>query len=651
MTTNPPSLTLPSSAAPLTPNNLDAAVNLGRAGYRVFPLPQGMKAAKLEDWPTLATSDSARIATWWTAQPDANVAIVGGQGLLILDVDVRKGGDASLAAIEAKHGALPATLTARTPSGGRHLYFGGPDVANSSGKLGAGLDIKSRAGYVVAPPSVTIEVPGKQHAGVYEWVNMSVGPTQAPQWLLDLAGAAKTREAATAPAFKLRDATPEQWSDIASALDYLTTVPAVAGNQLWSDIGYSLLCLGDEGERLWCEWSARAPGYNIGAPEQWWAGHSDDCARSDFRALFTIAQRYGWVNPRSRAAQPVVPPPPSVPAGTLSRFTPVDAWTYADGPDPRWRIDGLLPEQGLAMIFGASGSGKSFFTLDLAMAIARGVAYGHDQRAVLAGRVVYIVSEGAGGFRKRLRAYRTRHQLAPGSPCARLITVAPNFMDAGDATELQAAILAAGGADVVVIDTLHASVSGADENSARDMGVVLGHCRALHVATGGLVILIHHSGKDEERGARGSSAIRAAMDTEIEVSGGGGEFCVAHVTKQRDGDTSGTVFFKLTNVALFGDRPGSSPAVEHIPPPEKVRERKSRVSEEQAFAVQQVQLMMSSGLYTDGVQLDVLKQAMQSQRPDKRPDSIRRSIERAVEGGLLIYGVDQKLRTPTVGAP
>src|SRR5262249_11223331 len=156
----------------------------------------------------------------------------------LLDVDPRKGGDASLATLQQQHGALPATLTARTPSGGRHLYFAGPDVSNSAGKVGVGLDIKSRAGYVVAPPSVTIDVPGKQHAGRYEWENAAVPPARAPQWLVDLAGAPKA-SAATAPnstTFKLRDATAERWMDIRSALDYLATVPAVAGNQLWSDI-------------------------------------------------------------------------------------------------------------------------------------------------------------------------------------------------------------------------------------------------------------------------------------------------------------------------------------------------------------------------------------------------------------------------------
>lgn len=320
-------LTSASATASLAHNNLDAAVNLGRMGYRVHPLKPQMKAARVESWQELATSDATQIAAWWGAWPDANIGIVGGNGLLLLDVDPRKGGDVSLAALEQQHGALPPTMTSRTPSGGRHLYFAGPDVANSSDKVGAGLDIKSRRGYVVAPPSYTVAIPEKQSEGSYQWVEPMQPIAAAPQWLIDLAGAPKTRAAATAASpftLKLREATPEQWADIQSALDYLTTVPAVAGNGLWTEIGYALKSLGDNARELWCEWSARAPGYDTGAPEIWWDSHGEGV--SDFRALFNIAAEYGWVNPRSRAASLVAPPPPNVPVGTVPP-PPPDAYT------------------------------------------------------------------------------------------------------------------------------------------------------------------------------------------------------------------------------------------------------------------------------------------------------------------------------------
>lgn len=478
---------------------------------------------------------------------------------------------------------------------------------------------------------------------------MSEATIQAtPAWLVGLAGAprAPANTQNTTTPFKLKpDA--EQLAEIRAALEHLKTVPAVAGNKLWSDIGYTLLCLGNEGRSLWCDWSERAPGYSTGAPEHWWDLHGADAARSDFRHLFTIAQQNGWINPRSHAARVAAPIVPSgtVPPPPTGRFKPVEAWAFADGPDPRWRVRELLPEQGLAMIYGQSGAGKSFYTLDLVMSIARGTPYGIDKRAVTQGRVVYIMAEGAGGFRQRLRAYRQKHGLTNGDPAPKFVTAAPNFMLAADVDELQAAILEAGGADIIVIDTLHASTPGADENSAKDMGLFLGHCRALQAATGGLVILIHHSGKDEERGARGSSSLRAAVDTEIEVSAGS-DCCMARVTKQRDGADNVVVCFRLADLMLIGGRHGRSAVVEHIQRSEggSNKARQPKVSEEQQHAVEQVRNLLPT--YPNGVQLSVLQERMKAARGDKRQDSLNRSITRAIDAGLLTIDEAHNVRLP-----
>ena len=87
-------------------------------------------------------------------------------GLVVLDVDVDKGGEESLRELEAEHGELPTTTIAVTGSGGMHYFFRHPGVEmrNSAGKLGAGLDVRGDGGYVVAAPS--------NHAsgGHYDWL-------------------------------------------------------------------------------------------------------------------------------------------------------------------------------------------------------------------------------------------------------------------------------------------------------------------------------------------------------------------------------------------------------------------------------------------------------------------------------------------------
>lgn len=124
-----------------------------------------------------ATTDVGQIAEWLAAYPGCNWGIRPALGVVVLDVDVRSDGPATLDALQARHGALPPTLTARTGSGGLHLWFSysGP----TRGKLGQGIDVKTHSGYLVAPPSV--------HAcgGTYEWTDMRPA-AYAPQWVKDI---------------------------------------------------------------------------------------------------------------------------------------------------------------------------------------------------------------------------------------------------------------------------------------------------------------------------------------------------------------------------------------------------------------------------------------------------------------------------------
>jgi len=102
-----------------------------------------------------ASTDLSRIERWWKKNPDANVGVATGNGLRVLDVDPRNGGDATLAKLVAVHGPLPKTVTIETGGGGQHYYFRVPPGApNSCGIVGPGLDIKGEGGYVVAAGSV-----------------------------------------------------------------------------------------------------------------------------------------------------------------------------------------------------------------------------------------------------------------------------------------------------------------------------------------------------------------------------------------------------------------------------------------------------------------------------------------------------------------
>jgi len=160
---------------------LNAALAYARRGVPVFPV-RG-KLPLTEHGFKDATTDSDRIREWWASWPDANIAIPTGSATnrFVLDSDPRHGGNKSLAALEAEHGQMPATLESRTGGDGRHFVFVLPEgcvICNSAGRLGPGLDIRGEGGYIVAPPSIHLETKKP-----YVWVNRAK-PAQAPAWLI-----------------------------------------------------------------------------------------------------------------------------------------------------------------------------------------------------------------------------------------------------------------------------------------------------------------------------------------------------------------------------------------------------------------------------------------------------------------------------------
>jgi hypothetical protein len=234
-------------------------------------------------------------------------------------------------------------------------------------------------------------------------------------------------------------------------------------------------------------------------------------------------------------------------AETGPRFALLTGADLASTKPSEWAVDGVLPASGLAAIYGPSGVGKSFFALDAVAAIAEGRDwFGHSTNAR---PIVYSVLEGQDGFKHRVRAWEQHHgRKLPQS--IRLMMSSFNITNEGDVTDF-AAVLPKG--CILVIDTLNASAPGVDENGSVGMGSVLSGAKRLAQITEGLVILIHHSGKNEGAGLRGHSSLLAALDTAIFVSTKAGRCTwttdIAKGGKSKDGAAvSGT--FALNVVTL-----------------------------------------------------------------------------------------------------
>lgn len=252
-----------------------------------------------------------------------------------------------------------------------------------------------------------------------------------------------------------------------------------------------------------------------------------------------------------------------------NRFEFLPAGQFMQSRPARWIIKGLLPQAGLGVIYGESGSGKSFLVLDMMLAITRGTSW--RQRRVVRGAVAYVVAEGAGGFRGRLQAYS--HHIAADLGPFFVLGDAPNIVERKTIDDLIASLLALGPVSVIVLDTLAQVTPGANENSGEDMGLALANCRRIYQATGALVLLVHHSGKDATRGARGWSGLKAAADVELEVLRADDQRAV-RVTKQKDGQDGEDLGFRLRPVVLGLDEDGdevTSCVVEHVDVPMALR--------------------------------------------------------------------------------
>ncbi len=203
------------------------------------------------------------------------------------------------------------------------------------------------------------------------------------------------------------------------------------------------------------------------------------------------------------------------PQATPMRFKLLSGADLCNAPPMRWMVRGVLPVEGLAALFGASGSGKSFLMLDVAAAVAGG-DYSWFDRRVTQAPVTYVCLEGEAGIGKRVKAWSLHHNKSV--PDALRFITQPFDLLSDDVAELAKAVTAGGGAGgLVILDTLNRAAPGADENSSVDMGNLIAAAKQLQTLTGGLVLLVHHTGKDTTKGLRGHSSLYAALDGAIEV--------------------------------------------------------------------------------------------------------------------------------------
>ena len=290
------------------------------------------------------------------------------------------------------------------------------------------------------------------------------------------------------------------------------------------------------------KWSEQSDRYLEDGFEKAWSSYNPTHPNAiGIGSLYKRAMELGW-------NQNTTPDNPGQP---LPRFTLLGINDLAALPPTDYLIKGVLPSSGIAAIFGPSGSGKTFVALDLIMSIAcQSDWFGHKVKNA---PVTYIGLEGKSGINNRIKAWQLKNNLSPNN-----FKVILNRLDLRKLDDVNALALAIRdtnmAAGVVVIDTLNQATPGADENSSIDMGLAINRLQHLQELLGGLVLIIHHTGKNVAQGLRGHSSLKAALDANIEVVGGIKKMIV--LDKVKDGKDGQAHPFKLVTHNLGIDSDG-----------------------------------------------------------------------------------------------
>lgn len=306
-----------------------------------------------------------------------------------------------------------------------------------------------------------------------------------------------------------------------------------------------------------------------------------------------------------------------------------------------YTLKSYLPANSLCSIYGPSGSYKSFLAVSWACHIAAGLKWAGKR--VSEGSVMYIVGEGGIGVPRRVRAWENVH----GVKVDNLALVNRPVFPVRNQEVLQVVkaardVEAKKGKPVqmIVIDTLARCFGGNDENDAKDMGAFIEGCDTIKRETGATVLVVHHSGKDDTKGARGSSAFRAALDAEFNVrrEGDGGAIILT-CTKMKDAEEPRPAAFDLREAELFTDRDGETvaslvlrdtPREPQEPDPELAEVK--HLTGNHAALWQSIRSRIAKG---EPCNRSVLRDDMEAMMGDKARKSFHKWLEKLDRDGLI----------------
>lgn len=420
---------------------------------------------------------------------------------------------------------MPDTLTIRTPRGGLHYWLQG-SCPSTVQKLGPKVDTRGDGGYVLVPPSI---VDGKS----YDYVSEKE-IAGAPAWIAQTI--ATNSEATAAPAaveLDLQENVERARQLLRGYVDAShVAIEGSGGDNRTYQVACEVLNLGLSADKAFDLLDAE---WNNHCVPPW---EADELRAKIANAVSYAQNDFGvWAVPSSEEVfnHLVHNAPPTDPK--RSRFYPLDETEQDTLPEPTWLLPNILPDESTVLMYAPSGEYKTFLALDMAFTLASGQAgWGAPAREPV--DVVYVAAEGARAIARQRRPGWRKARNFNGAMRFFTVPTMPLVARVNEIDEFCKTIVARGVKPrLVVLDTFARAMAGKNENDAKDTGEFVEAVEAIKRCFGCTVLTLHHTGKEEVRGARGSSALVAGLDTIIEVkSDRDRKLAVVTVRQHKDAD-------------------------------------------------------------------------------------------------------------------
>lgn len=521
----------------------------------------------------------------WETWPQCGVGVVLGplSGLVVLDVDTDD--PAIIAAIEA---VTPPSWCKKRGSKGYAAFYqyngetNGRFNAEVDGQTSRVVDLLSAGTQTVIPPSI------HPNGDLYDWltpfqlqeIQLDELPKLPPGYhdtltaaLVPWRGTAR-QSTHTGPLDIIEETELSQFDheEIWKALDL---IPYTDDDQ-FIRLGMALRQYGEQGFALWAKWCERWPNPN-NYPDQETYNHIRGRWNSikpsnngvGVGSLWQLAKENGYVQQYERPTllkamhmwhtydadyhYSKQPEPPR-----KTGLFAIPATKLGDLKPPAWIIKKHIIRDSLAMLYGASGAGKSFVAVDMGLSIASGRQWCNYKTNT--GAVLYVAGEGVAGINARIIAWCQHHGIDKETLAETFhVTSQPvAILDALRVRELLKVIeeLPQPPA-LIIIDTLNRNFGDGDENTTKDMTRFVDHLTFLQNHTQACMMVVHHTGKGDSELARGNSSLRAAMDTEMVVRPLASNIEIA-CTKQKDAAPFLPSVFNLSVIELCKDEDGEA---------------------------------------------------------------------------------------------